>query len=91
VAPSAGAYRTTLHPYKLVFQMKTRLELSESPEISRFGLSLSPIAEICSHPPDYDYLVGVTEYLFYKIVDRIRVLEGEMVGALKYFKQLEQM
>lgn len=28
--------------------------------------------------------------LFGKVVDRIRVLEGDMVGALKYFKQLEQ-
>ncbi|CAI8619651.1 unnamed protein product [Vicia faba] len=27
---------------------------------------------------------------FCKVVDRIRVLEGDMVGALKYFKQLEQ-
>nr|XP_004503556.2 uncharacterized protein LOC101506109 [Cicer arietinum] len=28
--------------------------------------------------------------LFCKVVDRIRVMEGDMVGALKYFKQLEQ-
>ncbi|MCI39430.1 replication factor A protein, partial [Trifolium medium] len=57
VTTSTGAYRSTLHPYKLVFQMKTRLELSEGPEISRYGLSLSMIGEICAHPPDYDYLV----------------------------------
>lgn len=28
---------------------------------------------------------------FCKVVDQIRVLEGDMVGALKYFKQLEQL
>ncbi|CAJ2668900.1 unnamed protein product [Trifolium pratense] len=46
VTPSSGAYRSTHHPYKLVFQMKTRIELCESPEIPRYGLSLSTIAEI---------------------------------------------
>ncbi|GAU45435.1 hypothetical protein TSUD_297380 [Trifolium subterraneum] len=51
-------YRSTVHPYKLLFQMKTKLEVSESPEISHYGLSLSSISEICSHPADYDYLVG---------------------------------
>ncbi|GAU31172.1 hypothetical protein TSUD_315970 [Trifolium subterraneum] len=50
VAPSVGAYSTTLHPYKLLFQMKTKLELCDCPEISRYGLSLSSIAEICGHP-----------------------------------------
>ncbi|XP_058732172.1 uncharacterized protein LOC131603762 [Vicia villosa] len=34
----------------------------------------------------------INRYLrfFGKVVDQIRVLEGDMVGALKYFKQLEQ-
>ncbi|PNX75039.1 xylosyltransferase 1-like protein, partial [Trifolium pratense] len=63
VACSAGAYRTTLHPYKLVFQMKTRVELSECPEISRFGLSLSTIAEIRALPAEYDHLVDVVGLL----------------------------
>ncbi|PNX54579.1 hypothetical protein L195_g048199 [Trifolium pratense] len=59
VAPSSGAYRSTHHPYKLVFQMKTRVELCEGPEIARYGLSLSTIGQITAHPPDYDYLVEV--------------------------------
>ncbi|GAU32646.1 hypothetical protein TSUD_218950 [Trifolium subterraneum] len=38
---------------------KTRLELAEGPKISRYGLSLTTISEVCAQPPDYDYLGGV--------------------------------
>ncbi|XP_045794777.1 uncharacterized protein LOC123889473 isoform X2 [Trifolium pratense] len=43
--------------------MKTRVELSECPEISRFGLSLSTIAEIRALPAEYDHLVDVVGLL----------------------------
>ena len=58
VAPSVGSYRTTLHPYKLLFQMKTKAVASESSLIPRYGLGLSKIAEVCGHSVDYDHLVG---------------------------------
>ena len=58
VAPSIGSYRTTLHPYKLVFQMKTKVQMSDSLVIPTCGVSLSKIADVCGHAVEYDYLVG---------------------------------
>jgi hypothetical protein len=58
VAPGVGAYRTTIHPYKLIFQMKTKVERVESSLIPVHGLSLIKIQEVCAHTADYDYLVG---------------------------------
>jgi hypothetical protein len=60
VAPCFGAYRPTLHPYKLVFQMKTKVYISESPEIPAYGFSFSDIAEICSSEVDYESMTMIT-------------------------------
>ncbi|CAJ2649002.1 unnamed protein product [Trifolium pratense] len=58
VLPESDLYRTTLHPYKLVFQSKAKVMPSKSCSISQFGLSLTYIAEICSHTYyDYEFLV----------------------------------
>jgi len=66
VAPSVGSYRTTLHPYKLVFQMNTKVQTAESVLIPTFGVSLSKIADVCGHDVEYDYLVG-NDLLIYTI------------------------
>jgi hypothetical protein len=58
IFPRSGFYRTTLHPYKIVFQMKTKLKLAESSDISQFGLTFTNIDDICAHNHDYEYLVG---------------------------------
>ena len=58
VAPGVGAYCTTIHPYKLIFQMKTKVERVESSLIPMHGLSLIKIQEVCAHTVDYDYLVS---------------------------------
>jgi hypothetical protein len=58
IVPQSSFYRTTLHPHKLVFQIKTKLKLSESSDISQFGLTFTNIAEIIAHTHDYEYLVG---------------------------------
>jgi len=63
VAPGFGAYRTSLHPYKLIFQMKTKVEKVENSLIPQYGLSLTKIGEVCSQTTDYDYLVG--EFLLF--------------------------
>jgi hypothetical protein len=55
VAPGFGAYRTTTYPYKLIFQMKTKVESSLIP---LHGLSLTKIVDVCSSTDDFDYLVG---------------------------------
>lgn len=56
VAPGFRAYRTTVHPYKLIFQMKTKVERAEGSLIPQYGLSLTKIGDVCSHSSDYDYL-----------------------------------
>jgi hypothetical protein len=58
IFPQSGFYQTTLHPYKIVFQMKTKLKLSESNDVSQFGLTFTDIDEICGHTHDCEYLVG---------------------------------
>ena len=58
VAPGVGAYRMTIHPYKLIFQMNTKVKRVESSLVSMHGLSLIKIQEDCAHTADYDYLVG---------------------------------
>jgi hypothetical protein len=62
VIPQSGIYRTTLHPYKILFQSKTQLTSCESCDISDLGLALVNIAEICADTRDYEFLVG--EYCF---------------------------
>ncbi|MCH87563.1 replication factor A protein, partial [Trifolium medium] len=84
-APSTGAYRSTLHPFRLVFQMRTKVELSEGPEISRYGFSFTPISEVCAFPSDYDFLVDVIgvltgmsaerEYLWERTVTKMIVIK----------------
>ena len=58
VAPSVGSYRTTQHPYKIIFQMTTKVQVSESSIIPKYGVSLIKLADVCAHTNDYDYLVG---------------------------------
>jgi hypothetical protein len=58
VAPEVGYYRPTLHPYKLLFQIKTRLQSVKNSPITNYGLSLTSLAEVCSHNHDYEFLVG---------------------------------
>jgi uncharacterized integral membrane protein len=72
VAPEVGYYRATLHPYKLLFQIKTRLQPVKNSPISKFGLSLTKLAEVCSHNHDYEFLVGKYSFvlltgIFFKI------------------------
>jgi hypothetical protein len=62
VVPQSGLYRTTLHPYKILFQSKTQLTSCEACDLPELGLSLVNVAEICAHTRDYEYLVG--EYSF---------------------------
>ncbi|KAK2360832.1 replication protein A 70 kDa DNA-binding subunit [Trifolium repens] len=40
IFPQSGSYGTTLHPYKLVFQIKINLKLSESSDITQLSHSI---------------------------------------------------
>jgi hypothetical protein len=64
IIPQSGSYRTTLHPYKILFQSKTQLTSCESCDISDFGFSFVNIAEICAHTRDYEFLVGECCFLW---------------------------
>ncbi|KAK2454754.1 protein trichome birefringence [Trifolium repens] len=46
-------------PYKLLFQIKTRLQSVKNSPITNYGLSLTSLAEVCSHNHDYEFLVDV--------------------------------
>ncbi|KAK2411272.1 replication protein A 70 kDa DNA-binding subunit B [Trifolium repens] len=59
VVPQIGVYRTTLHPSKLIFQMKTKVHHVETSDISQYGLTLTSLAEVCRHSHDYEFLVDV--------------------------------
>jgi hypothetical protein len=66
VSPASGSYRTSTHPYKLMFQMKTKVQSCVCPDMPNYGLGLSTIADVCSHTVDHDYLIGMnsrTPYL----------------------------
>jgi hypothetical protein len=58
VVPQIGVYRTTLHPSKLIFQMKTKVQHVKTSDISQYGLTLTSLAEVCRHSYDYEFLVG---------------------------------
>jgi hypothetical protein len=58
IFPQSGLYRTTLHPYKIIFLLKTKLIPSNGAGISEFGLTITNIDEVCAHTHDYEYLVG---------------------------------
>lgn len=69
MAPSSGSYRPTLHPYKLIFQLKTKIKASTSNLIPFFfkdsnlipiyGTNPIPVANVCIHNVEYEFLVDV--------------------------------
>jgi hypothetical protein len=56
--PQVGVYRTTLHTYKLLFQIKTKVQHVKASDICRYGLTLTSLDEVCSHSHDFEFLVG---------------------------------
>lgn len=58
VAPGYGSYRTTLHPFKLVFQMKTKVKSVDAISIPVHGITITKLSDVCAFTRDYDYLVG---------------------------------
>lgn len=59
VAPSTGSYRAATHPYKIVFQMTTKVQSCTSATIPLYGLSFTSIVDVSNHTVEYDYLVGM--------------------------------
>jgi hypothetical protein len=69
VGPTVGSYRTTSHPYKLIFQMKTKVHKIEGSTIPVNGFSLTKIGEVAGHTADQDYLVGEKSFVGYDFSD----------------------
>ncbi|WJX38287.1 hypothetical protein P8452_25966 [Trifolium repens] len=63
VYPQSGSYRSTLHPYKIVFKLKTKVNLSEHSSITTYGLTVTNISDVCAHTHDYEFLVDVIGYM----------------------------
>ncbi|CAJ2664707.1 replication protein A 70 kDa DNA-binding subunit A-like [Trifolium pratense] len=82
VAPSSGSYRTTLHPYKFFFQMKTKIQICQSDDIPNFGLSISNISDVCSHTIDYDFLVDVMGIMTGISVEREYIKDGRVTKMI---------
>ncbi|XP_045797524.1 replication protein A 70 kDa DNA-binding subunit-like [Trifolium pratense] len=78
VVPQTGFYRTTLHPYKLLFQIKTKVVAVKSSDISHHGLTLTSLAEVCSHVHDYEFLVDVMGLLSGISAEREYVRDGNV-------------
>ena len=58
VVPESGVFRSTQHPYKLKFEMKTKVQICENNSIDTYGLSLSTIGDIFAYGPEHDFLIG---------------------------------
>jgi hypothetical protein len=58
VVPETDLFRSTDHPYKVLFEMDTKVEIYEYNTIDQYGLSLATIGDVRSYGPDHGYLVG---------------------------------
>lgn len=82
---NSGAYRTTHHTYKLIFQMKTKVKESHDYEISlipNHGLTLTDISQITSRTQDYEYLVDVIGLMTGISAEREFVRDGKLTKIL---------
>ncbi|MCH79355.1 replication factor A protein [Trifolium medium] len=78
VFPQSGSYRTTLHPYKLLFQLKTKVAVCESSDITHFGLNVTSLAEISAYTHDYEFLVDVIGVMTGISAEKEYVREGKI-------------
>lgn len=58
VSPNVGEFRTTRHPYKLIFQISSKVHLMDIGRVVGYGYDLVPFSEITQPSFDTNYLVG---------------------------------
>jgi hypothetical protein len=58
VVLESGLFRSTQHPYKLVFEMKTKVQICKNFSIDTYGFSLSTIGDIIGFGHEHDFLIG---------------------------------
>ncbi|CAJ2638179.1 unnamed protein product [Trifolium pratense] len=78
VFPQSGSYRTTLHQYKIGFQLKTVVVAAEEDDISQFGIKVTSLAEIVARTDDYEYLVNVIGLMTGISAEREYVRDGKL-------------
>ncbi|KAK2358668.1 replication factor A protein [Trifolium repens] len=78
-----GSYRTTLHPHKLLFQLKTTVKLSDdSSDINKYGFNFTEIAEICANSHDHEFLVDVIGYMSGMSAEKEYIRDGKITKML---------
>ncbi|GAU23972.1 hypothetical protein TSUD_327730 [Trifolium subterraneum] len=82
IAPSVGGYRPTLHPYKLIFEMETRVQLCEGPDIRSFGFSFIDLDVLSSYDADFGFLSDVIGVLTGVSSEREYVHDGKMIKMI---------
>ncbi|GAU25322.1 hypothetical protein TSUD_375850 [Trifolium subterraneum] len=75
ITPSVGGYRPTLHPYRLIFEMETRVQLYEGPDIPSFGFSFTDLDVLSSYDADVGFLLGVSS-------EREYVRDGKVIKMI---------
>ncbi|WJX88899.1 hypothetical protein P8452_70940 [Trifolium repens] len=79
IFPQLGSYRTTLHPHKLLFQLKTTVKLSDdSSDINKYGFNFTEIAEICANSHGHEFLVEVIGYMSGMSAEKEYIRDGKI-------------
>ncbi|MCH80240.1 replication factor A protein [Trifolium medium] len=78
VFPQSGNYRTTLHPYKIVFQLRTKVAVAEGSNITQLGIGVTSLAEIGAYTHDYEFLVDVIGLMTGISTEREYVRDGKL-------------
>ncbi|WJX62061.1 hypothetical protein P8452_47097 [Trifolium repens] len=79
VVPESGVFRSTQHPYKLKFEMKTKVQICENNSIDTYGLSLSTIGDIFAYGPEHDFLIDVAAIITGVSGEREYIRDGRVV------------
>ncbi|GAU23257.1 hypothetical protein TSUD_281500 [Trifolium subterraneum] len=82
VSPESGLYRPTPHPYKLNFEMKTKVQACENREIDPYGLSLTSIGDVIIHGSDHDFLVDVIAVITGISAEREYIRDGKVTKMI---------
>lgn len=69
VVANVGAFRTTRHDFKLVFQFSTRVKLMETGRVAGDGYDFVPFPQIFGGGFNLDFLVGKFSFPILQLSD----------------------
>lgn len=82
VVPVSGSYRTACHEFKLMFQMKTKVQVTECSSISVTGLSLKKCSDIKAFKEESPFLIDLIGLLSGMSPAREYVRDGKMTKMM---------